>query len=210
MPSGAEIPQYVLNPTYWKGHNLLRECGQEHPSKKLPPHVGLFKDLAIELALDRFAKPLLKEFMNTEPNQVIRTYAKGNVFDGHSFHSGTIVRYSKEHLFFWGLRNNELIYYPYMVLGVICQSRHWQPHERALITYNQSNITPRGVYSLGRVENCVIEIGNVDHDFADAYTGGSLGRVNNLQVLQMGKGMPAQETKLALRGVLGKLIPQLG
>lgn len=132
----AEIPENVLKPEYWDGHNPVGECRKEDFSLKelsnkyaftLREKVARWLNIARYWrraterterdALDHFARKTLTAYLDSGNYTPIRRFREGETLVGSVYNSGTILGIEDESLTLLG---NKPSYRKSFSYGVIC------------------------------------------------------------------------------------------
>ena len=188
MSETPEISPHILSAEYLDGHTFNAHCDMEHQpqrSREIPS-----TNFLIEGSLDKFAKRTLLNYIRlAEKPHIIKRFEPGSIFDGHNFPPGTIVKFHFEHLY----DPKNTTYFSSLKYGVLVGCEEWPPQTRALLDFPEIYAEPGGIYWTTYLKNCIIDVGIVMHSLNEPYESSeSLTRINWVQVLQYGQGMPVK------------------
>ncbi len=207
MPTGPEIPAYILVPEHWDGHipRVDGECPQTyHPNQGYiytpswgGSWKGVFRMTRYLGQHNKFAKEILESYLALADKTVEKSLNPGQTFDGANYPLGTLIRFDRETLGTEGSNGGAFgLKYPFYLeeafYGILCQFEQCPDENRFLMTYwGDTRIVGSKVYQFGKAFQPKIVVGEVDHERAEIPGQWErFRRVNHLEVLQFGKGVP--------------------
>ncbi len=183
-----QIPEEVLTAGYWDGHGPDDDCDPDENVKIDLPRSGRH-DFAPPRT-SKFANQILQEFLAVDDRSVHVRVASGEMFEAENYPPGTVIGFDRESLSSAGYRTGRR-------LGVVCVGKN--SRERLVLSEYEAKTTKRMLIGQTPMPpgykdpSYRFPVGGVIH-IPPNY----MSRVTNLDVYQMGKGVPEKPKKLRL------------
>lgn len=194
---------------YWHDHSFEDDCAWDDADIKSYDH---FK---IELGRrnkyrEKFAKAsldVISDFFQKGSSFALAEFREGTVFDGSSYHPGTIIREKTETL--WPTEEN-LEYRTAEIFGVIGEVKINKKDQKFISLYGK---TKKGRIVFLGISDPLIKVGTVDHArvrnwILPGENYESLCRTTSVEILQMGVGSTKKEEEKEKAKRFLKLSPQ--
>lgn len=112
--------EYLFSPEYWDGHSLQDDCPWVPTAYRKGGLIRLAKDIKADSTAVSEAWEIINGFLQTSAREPIKTFRKGEVFEGSEHPLGTVVRLSEE---FLSQENNEkrILHKPRSYWGVLIE-----------------------------------------------------------------------------------------
>ncbi len=205
MPERAvDIPEKVLSEDYWSGHSPQDSCDWRLPrylTEKQPSYIAVLRD---DFKMDDFFWDNIWDFQEQADGTKVRIFHLGETFSVHNFPPGTVVRFESESLY--RPKNEDWGYLKEVFIGVICVS---ELRRQRIIIHVPELILDENPDTHELLSSEII-VGKVEHwrfwDKKHKALYQDILRCNWLEVLQYGKGLSEDSTKVVVPQ--GEFIPQ--